>query len=221
MPSARPARGTFWHWIHRRFAVTGRITAYGCHTCHQYVRGGRRAPDRPPARHIGRAQSISTRRQMTSLQGIQASSWSHVHVPPDGMLASVYLALFGIAYDTPPGDARCVPSRRRPRNVQSPTLVRGAFMASGLGRSDGSAHGSRMKGATRLQTDPCHAAGTGWLSWSTQRVPTPSHRGAVVHAERVHSDRAGRGMAGHERVANEREHSTAKSIPNPALWRTG
>ena len=45
---------------------------------------------------------------MTSLQCIQASSWSHVHVPPDGMLASVYLALFGIAYDTPPGDARCV-----------------------------------------------------------------------------------------------------------------
>ena len=45
---------------------------------------------------------------MTSLQGIQASSWSHVHVPPDGMLASVYLALFGIAYDTPPGDGRCV-----------------------------------------------------------------------------------------------------------------
>jgi hypothetical protein len=37
-----------------------------CHTCH-YVCGGRRAPDRPPARHIGRAQSISTRRQMTSL----------------------------------------------------------------------------------------------------------------------------------------------------------
>jgi len=45
---------------------------------------------------------------MTSLQGIQASSWSHVHVPPDVMLASVYLALCGIAYDTPPGDARCV-----------------------------------------------------------------------------------------------------------------
>ena len=108
MPSARPARGTFWHWIHRRFAVTGRITAYGCHTCHQYVRGGRRAPDRPPARHIGRAQSISSRRQMTSLQGIQASSWSHVHVTPDVMLASVYLASCGIAYDTPPGDARCV-----------------------------------------------------------------------------------------------------------------
>ena len=108
MPSARPARGTFWHRIHRRFAVTGRITAYGCHTCHQYVRGGRRAPDRPSARHIGRAQSISTRRQMTSLQGIQASSWSHVHVTPDVMLASVYLALCGIAYDTPPGDARCV-----------------------------------------------------------------------------------------------------------------
>ena len=72
IPSARPARVTFWHWIHRRFAVTGRITAYGCHTCHQYVLGGRRAPDRPPARHISRAQSISTRRQMTSLQGIQA-----------------------------------------------------------------------------------------------------------------------------------------------------
>ena len=45
---------------------------------------------------------------MTSLQGIQASSWSHVHVTPDVMLASVYLALCGIAYDTPPGDARCV-----------------------------------------------------------------------------------------------------------------
>ena len=42
---------------------------------------------------------------MTSLQGIQASSWSHVHVTPDVMLASVYLALCGIAYDTPPG--RC------------------------------------------------------------------------------------------------------------------
>ena len=104
--------------------------------------------------------------------------------------------------------ARCqVPWRSA---VSSPTLVRGAFKASGLGRSDGSAHGSRMKGATRLQTEPCHAAGTGWLSWSTQRVPTPSHRGAVAHAERVHRDRAGRGMAGHERVANEREHSTAK-----------
>ena len=46
---------------------------------------------------------------MTSLQGIQASSWSHVHVTPDIILASVYLlALCGIAYDTPPGDARCV-----------------------------------------------------------------------------------------------------------------
>ena len=90
MPSARPARGTFWHRIHRRFAVTGRITAYGCHTCHQYVRGGRRAPDRPSARHIGRAQSISFRRQMTSLQGIQASSWSHVHVTPDVIVSGYF-----------------------------------------------------------------------------------------------------------------------------------
>ena len=89
---------------------------------------------------------------------------------------------------------------------RAPTLVRGAVKASGLGRSDGSAHGSRMKGATRLQTDPCYAAGTGWLSWSTRRV----HRGAVVHAEQVHRDRAVPRMAGHERVANEREHSTAK-----------
>ena len=89
---------------------------------------------------------------------------------------------------------------------RAPTLVRGAFKASGLGRSDVSAHGSRMKGATRLQTDPCHAAGTGWLSRSSQRV----HREPVVHAEQVHRDRAVRGMAGHERVANEREHSTAK-----------
>ena len=63
--------------------------------------------------------------------------------------------------------------------------MRGAFKASGLGRSVVSAHGSRMKGATRLQTDPCYAAGTGWLSWSTRRV----HRGAVVHAERVQRDR--------------------------------
>ena len=107
--------------------------------------------------------------------------------------------------------ARCqVPSRRRPRNVQSPTLVRGAFKASGLGRSVVSAHGSRMKGATRLQTDPCHAAGTGWLSWSTRRV----HREPVAHAEQVHRDRAVPRMAGHERVANEREHSTANASPN-------
>ena len=55
------------------------------------------------------------------------------------------------------------------------------------------------------------AAGTGWLSWSTQRVPNPSHRRPVVHAERVHRDRSERGMAGHERVANEREHSAAKN----------
>ena len=33
----------------------------------------------------------------------------------------------------------------------------------------------------------------------------------VVQAEQVHRDRAGRRMAGHERVANEREHSTAKN----------
>ena len=108
MPSARPAKGTFWHWIHRCFAVAGRITAYGCHTCHQYVCAGCRAPDRPPARCIGRPQSISTRHKMTCLQCIQASSWSHAHVTPDVVLAWVYLASCEIAYDTPPGDACCV-----------------------------------------------------------------------------------------------------------------
>ena len=41
-------------------------------------------------------------------------------------------------------------------------------------------------------------------------VISGSHRGAVVHAEQVHRDRAVRGMTGHARVANEREHSTAK-----------
>ena len=89
-----------------------------------------------------------------------------------------------------------------------------------VGQTDGSTHGSRMTGATRLQTEPCHATGTGWLSWSTQRVPTPSHRGAVVHVERVQRDRVGPFIAGHERVANEGEYSTVKSIPNSALWRT-
>ena len=51
-------------------------------------------------------------------------------------------------------------------------------------------------------------------------VISGSHRGAVVHAEQVHRDRAVPRMAGHERVANEGEHSTAKRIPNTELWRT-
>ena len=47
-----------------------------------------------------------------------------------------------------------------------------------------------------------------------------SHRGAVAHAERVHSDRVGPFIADHERVANERQRATVKSIPNSELWRT-
>ena len=49
--------------------------------------------------------------------------------------------------------------------------------------------------------------------------PETRLRERVVHAEQVHRDRAGRGMAGHERVANEREHTTAKceKRPKPAL----
>ena len=43
--------------------------------------------------------------------------------------------------------------------------------------------------------------------------PTPSHRGVVAHAERVHSDRVGPFIAGHERVANERQRATVKSTP--------
>ena len=82
-----------------------------------------------------------------------------------------------------------------------------AFVASGLGRSEGSAHWSRMKGATRIQAEPCHAAGTVRLSWSTQMVPTPSHHGAVAHAEWVHSDRIEQFGLGHAWVVNEREHS--------------
>ena len=78
-----------------------------------------------------------------------------------------------------------------------------------------------MKAVTRLQADLCRVAGAGLLSWSTQMVPTPSHRGAIAHAERVHSDRVEPFIAGHEQVANEGEHSTVKNIPNSELWRTG
>ena len=42
----------------------------------------------------------------------------------------------------------------------------------------------------------------------------------VAHAERVQRDRVGPFIAGHERVANEGEHSTAKRSPNTELWRT-
>ena len=38
--------------------------------------------------------------------------------------------------------------------------------------------------------------------------------------ERVQRDRVGPFGLGHERVANEGEHSTVKSIPNSELWRT-
>ena len=43
---------------------------------------------------------------------------------------------------------------------------------------------------------------------------------SVAHAERVHSDRVGPFIADHERVANERQRATVKSIPNSELWRT-
>ena len=80
------------------------------YTCHQYVRGGCRAPDCPPVRHIGRAQSISIRHQMAAFA--VHSSLKLVACPrivtPDVVLASVYLAACGIAHDTPSGDARCV-----------------------------------------------------------------------------------------------------------------
>ena len=51
-------------------------------------------------------------------------------------------------------------------------------------------------------------------------VISGSHRGAVAHAERVHSYRVGPFIADHERVANERQRATVKSIPNSELWRT-
>ena len=44
-----------------------------------------------------------------------------------------------------------------------------------------------------------------------------SHRGAVAHAERVHSYQVGPFIADHERVANERQRATVKSIPNSEL----
>ena len=62
-----------------------------------------------------------------------------------------------------------------------------------------------MKAVTSLQADPCRAAGAGLLSWSTQMVPTPSHCGAVAHAERVHSAQAEPFIAGHERVTIQSE----------------
>ena len=51
-------------------------------------------------------------------------------------------------------------------------------------------------------------------------VISGSHRGAVAHAERVHSGRVGQVREGDEKVGSEGEDSTGKSIPNSELWRT-